>query len=362
MKRYAVMMLVAFMLFASVPGFAAGPNPIDPGSLNGTSDILVGGFDFGISACCSGDVVSLDLRQSGDFDWETFSDVDGMFIRTIENSGNISGSFDVFNIDSVDITYDVYSEDFFGFDVDSLNQNVSFDDHGFSSVPTSLDISWDFSDIGSSRFVFKQILATISSDEYGFGVGALRIDETPTYTIAVIARETDREDFGPESRILGVRDISDLSGNLSFTYTEDEEDLTVMVILQNWSQNEIRISKSFDTPVETFNLLVDDLNGLSDPQDFMVSFPFFPLNVANSTNVGSATSFGFMPLASEDYLTIGNLNGNININFSSPDATLGINLQEEGSNTGGSSGGCALGFLTPIALLLIAPLLVLLKK
>lgn len=369
MKRYAVMMLVALMLFVAVPGFADDPiDPIDPGSLNGSFDILAGAFSLGITPLYSGDVVSLDLASSdGVFNWEIYPEVDGMFIRTVTNSGNISGSFDVFNIDSVDITYDVYSEDFFGFDVDSLNTNVSFDPPANElSNSNNLTVSWDFSDIGSSRFVFKQILATISSDVTGFGVGALKVDETSTYTVAVITLDpSEGEGPGAASRILGVKNLSNLNHDLTLNYTKDEEDFGVMVLIQNWSRNELEIIDSFDTEISSSDMLVDDLNGLSDPQDLMVSFPFFPLRVANSLKIGSGISFGFIPVEDserETYIPLGNLNSKININFTSPNVTLGINFQEEGSNTGGSSGGCALGFLTPFALLLIAPLLILLKK
>ena len=380
MKRYAVMMLVALMLFASVPGFAAGPNPIDPGSLNGTSDILAGTINFnplssdpGITPKYPSDVISLDLDGKGNFSWEETNvlggDSGGIIIRATEETGEVTGSFGIFNVASVDISYDLASnyKDFFEGD---LNQKVSFDDYGLSTVPTSLDISWDFSDIGSSRFLFNQILATISDVEYGFGVGALKISSPDEYTVAVFGTsDTDPVDnnaiyFDDKLAFLGSKAVDSLDGQeLSFYYSKEEKDLYPWVFIQNWSTGELIVSSFTGQSVYDPNSwLGDDLKGVVEVGQDADPLLIFPMYVSSEDHIGSGTTASFFPMVdSATPYTFGGLNGKFNVVFS-PDVTLGINLQEEGSNTGGSSGGCALGFLTPIAMLLIAPLLVLLKK
>lgn len=374
MKKLAVFAIVAaLMLFVAVPGFAfTMETVIDPGSLTGDSDILVGTFELGgIEACCSDDVISLDLhldwQGKAQFDWGSESDVGGMFIRTTKVSGDVSGLFNVFNINSVDISYELYSGDFYGFDLDSLNQNVSFDNGG--SLDTGLNglkVLWDFSGLDTSRFVISEILTTISEDLDGFAVGALKIDETSNYTLAVVALDPSDTDwiYGvfPNSRLLGVRNLSNLQDGVSITYTEEDEDSLFLLLLQNWSKDEL--IASVDVGVKE-NFVADDFLGLEAPADLMVTFPIFPLNVKNSERIGSGTTFGLVPSKPGDgpVYTIGELNGSFDISFGNGDK-LSISLTEEENSvpTSTSSGGCSVGFLAPSALLLMLPLLFLNRK
>lgn len=369
LKKFAVFTVVAaLMLFVAVPGFAEiePPTVIDPGSLTGDSDILVGRFAFGVEACCSDDAIDLELTEEGDFNWDINSDVDGMFVRTTEDSGSVSGPFNIFNIDSVDITYDIYSEDFFGFDVDSLNQNVSFD-----PIVESLDnsntliASWDFSGLDNSRFVVNQILATIGSSDYGFTIGALKIDETPCYTVALVAEDPSEVDLQPyeyvNSRIMGINKLDSFEDGQIFTYKEGEEDYQLRILIQNWGKDELVL----ESGTGTFeNLIADDFIGLTSLNNLGVSFPLFPLDVKNSNKIGSGTTFSIIPWNGEDgAYTIGELNGSFDISFGDK-GTLSISLTEEDNSvpTNSSGGGCSVGFIAPSALLLMLPLLFLNRK
>ncbi len=383
MKKFVVFMLVALMLFVALPGFAVQTEPtiIDPGPLNGDSDILVGEIDFspfgGISAVCSDDRIRLELtNEGGVFDWNSAPaqyDVDGMFIRTTAVSSYAQGTFGIFNIDSVDITYDIYEEDFehfTGFDVDLLNQdNMSFspDADALVNSNSSFHASWDFSELETSRFVFNEIIATISDDVDAFGVGVIKVDETPRYTVAVLAVEryavgapaamiaaADDDDDDSGASILGIMTIDSLDSELTFEYGEEDKDRNLFVLIQNWSKDELVFDAGSGTKE---HLLADDFIGV---EGLDTPVAIFPLVVNTANLIGSGMSCAIMPSEPMDgpFYTIAGLNGKFNISFGNK-GTLGIILDEEGKSSGG---GCSVGFLAPSALLLLLPLMFMRKR
>ncbi len=379
MKKFVVFMFVALFVFVTVPGFAADPIvPIDPGPLTGDSDILVGNIDFspfgGISAVCSDDRIRFELtNEYGTFDWNSTpvqQNVDGIFIRTTDLSDYALGTFDIFNIDSVDITYDIYSkdfEDFEGFDVDLLNQNVTFTpvSSALENSNVSFHAFWDFSGLETSRFVFNEIIATISDDVDAFGVGVIKVDEDPCYTVAVFAVDpqptrvpaalvaaADDDDSG--ASILGIRTLDSLDSELTFEYGPEDEDRHLLVMIQNWSKDELIYDAGSGTKD---HYLADDFIAV-EAMDTPVAI--FPLKVDTLTQIGSGMSCAIMPSMPDDgpLYTIGGLDGSFDISFGDK-GTLSISLDEEGKSSGG---GCSVGFLAPSALLLLLPLMFMRKR
>ena len=385
MKKFVVFMLTALMLFVAVPGFAIDiADPIDPGPLTGDSDILVGNIDFsgldgGISAVCSDDRIRLELVvESGRFDWNStpsHSNLDGMFIRTTacvaDDHDYGWGDFDILNIGSVHITYDIYSKDFgdlSGFDIDLLNQDhVSFSPAADAlENSNNFNVYWDFSGLETSRFAFKEIIATSSDDVEAFGVGVIKVDETPHYTVAVLAVEryavgapaamiaaADDDDDDSGASILGIMTIDSLDSELTFEYGEEDKDRNLFVLIQNWSKDELVFDAGSGTKE---HLLADDFIGV---EGLDTPVAIFPLVVNTANLIGSGMSCAIMPSEPMDgpFYTIAGLNGKFNISFGNK-GTLGIILDEEGKSSGG---GCSVGFIAPSALLLL-PLLFMRKR
>lgn len=374
MKKIAVLMFAVLMVFVALPGFAATmETSIDPGPLTGDSDILVGTIDFsldgGIVPVCSDDKINLDLVDSFglEFLWGDSPGtlVDGMFIRTTDDSGSVSGSFDIFDVASVKpISYDIYEDDFVGFDINLLNQDhVSFDPpvEGLGNS-NPFTVSWDLSGLDTSRFAFNEILVTASYGVDAFGIGVIKVDETPRYTLALCIVDPVEEDI---DRILGIKTLSDLQSSpdddLNFIYTEEEKDHVLYIVIQNWSKDEIDL---ITEDCDTLNLLADDFLSLASPEDIGVTFPLFPLSVLNEKKIGSGTTLFIMPCSEPEVAqTVGGLNGSFDISFGDK-GTLSINLTEEDNsvppNTG--SDGCSVGFLSPFAALLLLPLMFMRKK
>lgn len=382
MKKFVVFMLAALMLFVTVPGFAVTMDTsIDPGPLTGDSDILVGNINFspfggGISAVCSDDVIRLELvDETGRFDWKSTPDqsfVDGMFIRTTNVSDDAWGSFDIFNVASVEpISYDIFEEDFedfMGFDIDLLNK-----DHlTFTPVANELTNSnypfhahWDFSGLDTSRFVFNEILVTTSEGVDAFGVGVIKVNEIPRYTVAVLAVEpypdgapaalvAAADDEDDVASILGIRTLDSLDSELTFDYGKEYEDYNLLVLIQNWSKDELTLDSVVGTKD---HWLADDfisVEGLDTP------VATFPLVVDTVNKVGSGMSCTIMPSMPDDgpTYTIGGLNGSFDISFGDK-GTLNLNLNEEGRSSGD---GCSVGFLSPFTALLMLPLMFMRKK
>lgn len=388
MKKFAVFAIVtALMLFVAVPGFAA---TIPIGSQVDSSDIFVGSGNFygteGGVALVSSDVIDLKLDDpfNLEFFWgETPSEVDGMFIRTVDESGSVSGSFDIFNVDSVDIDFE--TESWFGatFPEDSISVSPDSGDL-IVSGDQDMVVSWDFSVVEGNRLVYGGYDADWKSQFGGdgyFAIGAIKVETDPTYCVLgvyqvtssdnppLMAKEEDMTSgtdalltpFGSlslyEFKYLDSFEISNLDENISFTLDRESEGY-LAIVLQNWGRNAFNLDKA---PYFTFL-----------GEDLLFTKGFIggaPITAADPSEVGSGISVMIIPGDGEDFTPIANMNGMYSISLGGAGEISfewhgedEIITEEDDTVNTSSGGGCSVGFLAPSALLLILPLLFMKRK
>lgn len=388
MKSKVALWGITFSLIfglALLPASLASANGyIDPGPLLGDSDIIWGvdlsdpGDDFPTLGGLGRDF-RFDMEISSDaaqfFLWGDTPPVpfDGLFIRTIHDTSQVFGTFDV-----------TLSTDLFTFD---------YEDEPYLSIrPASSDletglnqgtISWDFS--GTDR----RILGTLMDvDPVGpeptefddIGIAVIRVEEEPLFRVIALSSPFTMDtvlngDTDPQFDLLGAWNVSELGGEYSLNLGLESQGY-LYVIIHNWSTSEFVLD---DAPLaqfvsENFDELLETLDQQPD---------LFLVQPSSMNRVGSGISTFITPYEIEELnpafagilvqTPIMDLDGEYVVYFTPPgdddDDLVFIPDQiieepEPMVFTWGKSddGGCsALGFI-PGSLLILLPLLILLKR
>ena len=368
MKKIVILMLVALMLFVAVPGFAA----VNPGSQIDSADIFVGTGNFfsaGGTPLINSDVIDLKLVSSDglEFLWgDSVIPMDGMFVRTTEEAGTVSGSFDIFD-DGIIWDYE-----------DETGLSIFPERDNFVSGDYQVTVSWDFGATNGRRVLYGGIDTDypLSSGSY-FAVGAIKVEEDPAFRVAVYKVESpevvqdyfyptpDDDDDLSYELLASFNDITSADMDLTFTLDQESEGYLVIAI-QNWWKNELLLGKHVDV-----NLLGEDLalpgNAIEyskviyDLTDGRVGSGMSALVIPSE---GDLLPDSMVP-ARRMYFPIKDLNGSFDIPLTyedSNDATIRLEWDEDIPITSTGGGSCSIGSLPPSVFLLMLPILLMRKK
>ncbi len=373
MKKTFVLMLTALMLFVAVPGFAV----VDPGSQSDSADIFVGTGNFfsaGGTPLINSDDIGLRVGgQAVTFWWDgNDQPMDGMFIRTLEETGSVSGSFDI-----------SYEEIFMDYD-DATGLSIFPGRDTFVSGDYAVTVSWDFGAASGLRVLYGGIDADFGDSTNYFAIGAIKVEEDPTFRVAVYKVETpdvvndyfypslDDEDYPDYELLASFNDITSADMDLSFTLDQASEGYLVIAI-QNWWKNELRLGKHVEVDLlgEDLALTGDAIEYskvIYDLTDGQVGSGMSALVIPSDPNIIWQSSLS-PSLSQYSYLPIDELNGSFDIPVfygSMQDGGQGtIHLEWDDDipiTSKNSGGGCSVGFLVPSALLLLLPLMFMRKR
>lgn len=372
MKKTIALVLATLFIGLLVPCCSfADPYMEDPGSQEGSADILVGEGNFlveyaritGISDSMDLSLVNVpvppdDVNLEFNFNDNNVTGIDGMFVRTLEETGSITGSFDIFNIDSVDITYD---------DVIGSGMYASPDVSGLVSGDQVFEIGWDFKQLAEGRRETYFLLDSDPKDGYSgsgetIAVGVIKVDSDPEFTVVVYKVENEdalKEYFDlyddtmplevnqyevPE--VLYSARVESLDVTLPTFVLEQDSDGLLVIALQNWWKNEIVLTEQ-----PYLNFVGEDLIVTSGE-------PYgAELELNNPEQIGSGTSV-FINAG-----TIADLGGLFTVPFANEkEMTFQWDGEDIDVENSSGSGGCNVGVLGSFAGLLLLPLLFLIRK
>lgn len=347
---------------------------IDPGSQVDSSDILVGEGNFlegyaritGISdtmdlslinVSVAPDVVNLEFN----FNDNDITGIDGMFVRTLEETGSIKGSFDIFNIASVDITYDSFA---------GPGMYASPDVSGLVSGDQAFEIGWDYGQLAEGRRQTFFLLDADTTDSFfsdgeAIAVGAIKVDPDPEFTVVVYKVENQDaidyyfdlyDDTAPlameyeEPEVLYSARVDSLDITLPSFLLEQDSEGYLMIGLQNWWKNEIVLAEE-----PYLNFIGEDLI-VTDGEPYAAE-----LMLNNPEQIGSGTS-AFISAGA-----IADLGGSFTVPFANEkEMTFQWDGEDSTSDTdvenSSGSGGCNVGVLGSFAGLLLLPLLFLIRR
>ena len=373
MKKFVVFMLTALMLFVALPGFAV----VDPGSQTDTADIFVGTGNFfsaGGTPLINSDDIGLRVIASNAVTFKWYGNdqpyLDGMFIRTYEETGSVSGSFDI-SSEEISMEYD-----------DAMGLSIFPERDTFVSGDYGVTVSWDFGAVSGRRVIYGGIDADLGDSSNYFAIGAIKVEQDPTFRVAVYKVATpevvndyfypslDDEDDPDYELLASFNDVTSADMDLSFTLDRASDGYLVIAI-QNWWQNELRLGKHVDV-----NLLGEDLvltdniidysKVIYDLTDGQVGSGMSALVIPSDYDIFWQSSFS---PSWYSYFSLNVLNGSFDFPVfygsveDGGEGNIHLEWDDDMPITSGSSGGfCSVGFTAPSALLLLLPLLFMRKR
>ena len=373
MKKFVVFMLTALMLFVAVPGFAV----VDPGSQTDSADIFVGTGNFfsaGGTPLINSDDIGLRVGgQAVTFWWDgNDQPMDGMFIRTFEETGSVSGSFDI-SYEEISMEYD-----------DATGLSIFPGRATFVSGDYGVTVSWDFGAVSGRRVIYGGIDADLGDSSTYFAIGAIKVEQDPTFRVAVYKVATpevvndyfypslDDEDDPDYELLASFNDITSTDMDLAFTLDQASEGYLVIAI-QNWWKNELRLGKHVEVDLLGEDLVLTDniidyskaIYGLTDGQ---VGSGMSALVIPSDHDLFWQSSLS-PSLSQYSYLPISDLNGSFDIPVfygsvqDGGEGNIHLEWDDDIPITSRNGGGfCSVGFLAPSALLLLLPLMFMRKR